>query len=103
MQDMRKKFCITMDTENEAALIVHKPNKTMKFKEWPNGLYAMNPSEPDGVGSTEDQYQMIQTLEENKKFLSQRQQRQARKAQALYHATGTPTVNNQKASDPWKA
>ena len=33
MCDMRKKFRITMDTNKEAALIVHLPNKTVKFKE----------------------------------------------------------------------
>jgi hypothetical protein len=43
MRDMRKKFCVTMDTKKEVAIIVHKPNKAIKFKEWPNGLYAMNP------------------------------------------------------------
>ena len=39
MCDMTNKSRITMDTNKEAALIVHLPNKAMKFKEWPNGLY----------------------------------------------------------------
>jgi hypothetical protein len=95
---MRKKFRITLDTNKEAAMIVHLPNKTVKFKEWPNGLYAMNPAEPDGSNSiTPSNYQMIQTIEENKKFLSPRQQGRARKARELYHATGTPTVDDLKA------
>ena len=38
---MRKKFRITMDTNKEAAMIVHLPNRSKKFKEWPNDLYAM--------------------------------------------------------------
>ncbi len=74
MCDMRKKYRITMDTNKEAALIVHMKNKAVKFKEWPNGLYAMNPAEPDGSNSITNQYQLIQTIEENKKFLSPRQQ-----------------------------
>jgi hypothetical protein len=69
-----------MDTNKEAALVVHMPNKAVKFKEWPNGLYAMTPSDPDSFGSISDQYQMIQTIEENMKFLSPRQQGRARKA-----------------------
>jgi hypothetical protein len=73
------------------------PNKAVQFKEWPNGLYAMNPLEPEGKGSITNQYQMIQTFEENKKLLLPRQQRRARKARALYHATGTPTVYDLKA------
>jgi hypothetical protein len=40
---------------------------------------------------------MIQKIEENTKFLTPRQQKQARRARALYHATGTPTVDNLKA------
>jgi hypothetical protein len=97
MCDMRKKFRITMDTNKEAALVVHMPKKAVKFKEWPNGLYAMNPADPDSFGSISDQYQMIQTIEENMKFLSPRQQARARKARSLYHAMGTPTVDDLKA------
>jgi hypothetical protein len=74
MCDMRKKFRITMDTKKEAALIFHTPNKVVKFKEWPNGLYAMNPSDSDSFGSISDQYQMIQMIEETMKLLLPRQQ-----------------------------
>jgi hypothetical protein len=97
MCDMRKKFSITMDTNKAAALLVHLPNKAVKFKEWPNGLYAMNPEDLESFGTILDQYQMIQTIEENMKFLSPRQQGRARKARKLYHATRTPRVEDLKA------
>ena len=80
MCDMRKQFRITMDTRKEAALLVHMGDKAVKFKEWPNGLYAMNPSDSESFGTLSEQYQMIQTLEENMKFLSPRQQGRAKKA-----------------------
>jgi hypothetical protein len=97
MCDMRNCFCIMMDTNKEAALVVHLPNKAVKFKEWSNGLYAMNPEDPESFGTIQDQYQMIHTIEENMKFLSPRQQARARKARKLYHATGTPMVDDLKA------
>ena len=61
MCDMRNKFRITMDTRKEAALLVHMGDKAVKFKEWPNGLYAMNPSDPESFGTLSEQYQMIQS------------------------------------------
>jgi hypothetical protein len=54
----------------------------------------MNPSDPESFGTLSEQYQMIQTIEENMKFLSPRQQGRARKARALYHAMGTPTLDD---------
>ena len=44
MKDMTDKFCVTMKSKEELALIVHMPNKIVKFNQFPNGLYAMNPN-----------------------------------------------------------
>ncbi len=94
MSNMRKKYRITMDTNKEAALIVHLPNKTVKFKEWPNGLYAMNPSEPDSPESIPNQYQMIQTIEENNKFLYTRQQNRRRIDRKRCHTDAMQAVSD---------
>ncbi len=94
--DMTSKFRVTMDSNEETALLVHFPNKVVKFKQMSNGLYAMNPTKLESYGKL-PKYQMIQTIKENMKFLSPRQQKRARRARALYHATGTPTVSDLKA------
>ena len=44
MKDMAEKFCVTMDFEEELALLVHMPNKIVKFKKFSNGLYAIDPN-----------------------------------------------------------
>ena len=79
-----------MDTNKEAALIVHLPNKSVKFKEWLNGLYAMKPAEPDSSESIPNQYQMIQMIEENKTFLSPRQQSQQETPESYIMQLGLP-------------
>jgi hypothetical protein len=41
--DMRKKYRITYNSEVENAFIVHTPDRPLKFKQLPNGLYSLNP------------------------------------------------------------
>ena len=41
MKDMTDKFRVTMDSKEELILLVHMPNKIEKFKQFSNGLYAM--------------------------------------------------------------
>ena len=45
LKDMTKKFRVTMDSTKELALLVHMPDKIVKFKQFSNGLYAMDPSD----------------------------------------------------------
>jgi hypothetical protein len=91
------KFCVTMDSKEETAQLVHFPNTVMKFKQMSNGLYAMNPTMPESYGKLPNQYQMIHTIKENMTFLTPRQQKRALRARALYHATGMPVVDDLKA------
>jgi hypothetical protein len=95
LKDMTKKFRVTMDSEEEKALLVHMPNKIVKFKEFSNGLYAMDPNDDNSF--IKKPYQFLNSVKENMKFLSSRQQQRARKARELYVAMGTPTVDDLKA------
>jgi hypothetical protein len=97
LSDMTKKFRVTMDSSKEKALLVHFPNKVVKFKQMKGGLYAMNPKDPENFGSISSQSHLIQTLEQNLECLSPHQRARAHKARALYDALGTPTVEDLKA------
>jgi hypothetical protein len=95
MKDMTDKFQVTMDSRKERALLVHMPNKIVRFKQFSNGLYAMDPS--DDQSFVTKPYQFLNTLEDNLKFLSPRQQKRAKKARELYEAMGAPTMDDLKA------
>jgi hypothetical protein len=97
LSDMTKKFPVMMDSSKEKALLVHFPDKVVKFKQMKSGLYAMNPRDPENFGSISSQSHLIQTLEENLKYISPRQLKRAYKARELYDAMGTPTVEDLKA------
>ena len=43
MTDMTEKLCITMDLKEKLALLVHIPNKILKFNQFSNILYSMDP------------------------------------------------------------
>ena len=62
-----------------------------------NGLYGMNPNDPDSYINNNAEVVMVTTLEENKAFLSPRQLKCATLVRKLYHAMGTPTVDDLKA------
>ncbi len=97
MKDMTNKFRVTMDSKEELALLVHMPDRIVKFKQFSNGLYAMDPSDEKSFKRTKKPYQFLNTLEENLAFLSPRQQKRAKIARELYEAMGTPTVDDLKA------
>jgi len=61
-----------------------------------NGLYAMNSLSNDSYTTTH-KFQFIETVEENFGFLTLRQQERAKKARALYHTLGTPSLDELKA------
>jgi hypothetical protein len=97
MKDMTNKFRVTMDSKEELALLVHMPDRIVKFKQFSNGLYAMDPSDEKSFKTTKKPYQFLNTLEENLAFLSPRQRKRAKLARELYEAMGTPTVDDLKA------
>ena len=72
MKYMTEKICIVMDSKEELALLVHMPNRIIKFKEISNGLYAMDLNNKESFIITNKQYQFMNMLE-NLKFLSPRQ------------------------------
>ena len=72
MKDMTDKFRITMDLEEELALLVHMSNNIVGFNPFSNCLYAMEPNDENSYVLTKEEYQFMNTLEENMKFLSPR-------------------------------
>jgi hypothetical protein len=86
-----------MDSKEELVLLVHMPDKIVKFKQFSNGLYAMDPNDQKSFTVTKKPYQFLNTLEENLGFLSPRQQKRAKIAREIYEAMDTPMVDDLKA------
>jgi len=98
LKDMTNKFRATMDSKEELALLVHMPDKTVKLKQFMNGLYAMDPNDKESFEmKTQKPYQFLNTQEGNIRFMSARQQKRATLARELYESMGTPTVDDLKA------
>jgi hypothetical protein len=70
---MKNKYRITYDSEVEDAFVVHTPSKEVQFKPLSNGLYSLNPKRQTEHPTTTQttQFQMMNSLEENKSFLLQ--------------------------------
>ena len=62
MEDMTEKLAATMDSKIELALLVHMPNKIVNFKQFLNGLYAMNPNDKNSSVLTKKEYQFMNML-----------------------------------------
>ena len=60
------------------------PNKIVKFKHFSNVLYAIDPNNKKSFILTNKEYQSMNTLEENLKSLSPRQQNRENQARELY-------------------
>jgi hypothetical protein len=89
-------FRVTMDSKEERALLVHMPDKIVKFKQFSNGLYAMDPNDKTSFEMKKKPYQFLTTVKDNMKFLSKRQQERAKKARELLEVMGLPTVDDLK-------
>ena len=63
MKYMTDKFCIAMYLKEELALLVHMPNKIVKFKQLLKGLYAMDKNNEKSSILTNKQYQFMNKLE----------------------------------------
>ena len=101
---MEDQFRITYDSSKEKAFIVHMPDKQIKFRRSDNGLYYINVDfvikdnqvvKTSGKKVTFKQ-NMVQTLDENKKFYTDQQIERAKTARELYQALGTPSVRDFK-------
>ena len=96
LADMANHYRITYDSGKERVFNVHMPHRIIKFYELRNGLYAMNPS-IERKPTERQAYQLLNTVEENKYFMSDNQLKRAKMARQLYHALGTPSINDLKA------
>ena len=70
---MTDKFCITMDSKEGLALLLHMPKNIVKFNKFSNGLYTMDPNYARSFILTKKHYQFMNALEEKLKYLSLRQ------------------------------
>ncbi len=68
--EMRKIYRITYDSETEDAFIVHRPERQVRFKPLKNGLYSLNPKKDTHHQTTDGRFQLVNTLEDNKKFFT---------------------------------
>jgi hypothetical protein len=94
---MTDNFRVTMDSKEERVLLVHMPDKIVKFKQFSNGLYAMDPNDKMSFEMKKKPYQFLTTVKDNMKFLSKRQQEQAKRARELLKVMGLPMVDDLKA------
>jgi hypothetical protein len=92
--EMAQRHCITYDSNKEDAFIVHLPDKQVKFTKTNQGLYIYKPKI---TKKKENQVQLIQTMDENKAFFMNCQFARAKKAQELYHALRTLSIQDFKA------
>ena len=98
--EMAKRYRITSDSSVEKAFTVHLPQKKVKFEEIENGLYVFIPNKfkiPEKMPEKFKNVQFLSSVKENKKFVTLNQFERAKKAQELYHAIGTPSVQDLKA------
>ena len=54
---MTEKFRVLMDSREELKLIVHIPNNIVKFKQFSNGLYVIDPNDEKSFVLTNKEYQ----------------------------------------------
>jgi hypothetical protein len=90
MSQMEKVCKITYDDEEKVFWAHVSPTKSIPFCKTSFGLYAYNPFEES------TNYQFITTMEENRKFYTERQFQRAKKARELYYSLGTPSLKDFK-------
>ena len=97
LAEVRKNNRVTMDTAEEAAMIVHRQDGSeMKFIEFKTGLYYYDGKVPetDNSGNNNDtisSYSFVQTVANNKKLYHKREIEGANKARELYIRLGRPS------------
>ena len=78
MKDMMDKFRDMVYSKEELPFLVHMTNKIVKFRRFPSGLYAMDTNGDKSFVLIKQDYQFINTLEENLKCLSSRPKNEQR-------------------------
>jgi hypothetical protein len=88
LSDVRKVCRVTMDTQEETAMCVHRlDGSIMKFAEHPSGLYVFTPND---TNNTVTAYTMLSTVTEQKKMFTRREVLAADVARDLYRKIGRP-------------
>jgi hypothetical protein len=77
----------------EDAFTVYVPDKKVKFMKTEQGLYVFKPK----IKKSTMEAQFVDTVNENKKFFTTQQFEKAKQARELYHALGTPSLQDFKA------
>ena len=86
-----KKCRVTMDTAQEAAIIVHRKNGSlMKFTEFKNRLYFYDVPNCNNTKAHVSDYSFVTTVENNKSIFTHREIQGADKARDLYVKLGRP-------------
>lgn len=92
--EMADRYRITYDSSKEDAFVVHiSDDKEVRFNRLGNNLYVYKPP----INNYINKAQLLNTVEENKSFYTQRQFDRAKRARDLYHALGTPSIHDFKA------
>jgi hypothetical protein len=96
--EMENKYRITYDSDVEKAFVVHLPHKKVKFMRSDNGLYYHIPT----YDTTRNKHKSlmnhsVESVDENKMLYTNRQVQRAKLTRQIYHAIGTPSVNDFKA------
>ncbi len=69
--EMRKQYRVNYNSETEDAFIVRTPERQVRFKPLKNGLYSLNPKKETHHQTTDGRFQLVNTLEDKKKFFPQ--------------------------------
>ena len=101
LKDMTDRYRVTMDSDKEKAMFVHMPDKIVVFKQLDNNLYGMDPTDKSSY-ITRNEYegkkvQLLNTVSDNLRLMSNRQQERAKSARKAFQAIGTPTPQDFKA------
>ena len=94
LKNIIKKFRVTYDSANGNQFVVHKDNgQHLIFKQSASGLFYHD--------LDNQEFCMVQTVEENKKHFSERAYKRALEARRLYQIIGTPSLK--ESSTSWRS
>ena len=99
LAELTKDYRVTFDSNKENAFVIHTGDKKIKFACSEEGLYYYKLPENftkqrEKVVSTG--VQMVNTVNENKTYHTERKIKRATVARKLYHSIGAPTIKNYK-------
>jgi hypothetical protein len=93
LANMERKYRFTYDSMKEGAFAEHTEKGPLKFTKGPENLYYFKPKIPE----LKIQRNLVQTVQENESFCTDREVTRAKKARMLLHTLGCPTIQDLKA------